>query len=95
MKIKQHQYDLYLREVIRAIITLGLAKSPAINTISTLIISGICLYLFSAPAWDYILSVLIIRTYDKACYGEIAARMGLVKLEALIENFFNPHEGEN
>ncbi len=35
------------------------------------------------------------HTYDKANYGETAARMTLVKLEALIENFFNPHEDED
>jgi len=58
------------------------------------IIGAIFFCLCEAPLWAYILMVLIAHTYDKANYNETASRMTLVKLEVLIENFFNPHEDE-
>lgn len=95
MKITQEKYDGYDRQIIRDITVLKLTHSPTISTIIMAIIGAIFLCLCEAPAWAYVLMALIAHTYDKANYGETAARMTLVKLEALIENFFNPHEDED
>lgn len=95
MKITQEKYDGYKRQILRDITILKLTHSPSVSTIMTGIIGALFLYFCEAPSWAYIFVALITHTYDKTNYGETASRMTLVKLEALIEHYFNPHENED
>ena len=95
MKITQEKYDDYVKQIVRDITVLKLTHPPSISTFIMGIIGALLLYFCEAPWWTYILMALITHTYDKANYGETASRMTLVKLEALIENYFNPHKDED
>lgn len=95
MKITEEKYDDYVAQIVRDITVLKLTHSPTVSTFIMAIIGAIFLCLCEAPSWAYILMALIAHTYDKANYGETAARMTLVKLEALIESFFNPSRHED
>lgn len=95
MKITQEKYDDYDRQIVRDITVLRLTHSPSISTFIMGIIGALFLYFCDAPSWAYILMALIAHTYDKANYGETAARMTLVKLEALIESYFNPSRNKD
>lgn len=91
MKITEEKYDDYDRQIVRDIKVLKLTHSPTVSTFKMAIIGVISLCFCDAPSWAYILMALIAYTYDKTHYGETASRMALVKLEALIESFFNPN----
>lgn len=91
MKITEEKYDDYYEQIGRNITILRLTHSPSISTFIMMIVGAFFLYVSEAPSWAYILMALIAHTYDKANYGETAARMTLVKLEALVESFFNPN----
>lgn len=94
MKISQKKYDKYMGQILADIDRLKLRNSPANSTLFVGIMGIVLLVIFHAPAWAYVLAMVSLITYDKAHFGETAARMTLVKLEALIENFYNPTENE-
>lgn len=95
MKITEEKYNDYYEQIGREITTLKLTHSPSNGTFIMGIVGALFLYVCEAPSWAYILMALIAHTYDKASYGETASRMTLVKLEALIESFFNPLRNED